>query len=304
MNKKTALITGVQGFFGSHLLHLLSSKFPQLTLYGVVKNEGTAGGAAKTVRADLLDRNAVADMLLEIRPDYIFHLAGVIYSRDWQELYQGNVEITANLLDITHKQNSGCRFIMPGSASEYGHIFPGDLPLTEEQALNPISPYGVAKAWQTTLARYYAKQGADVVIGRVFNVIGRGVSENLSIGAFISQLKKINRGELPPSLRVGNLSPKRDFIDIEDACEGLISLALQGRKGEVYNICSGSSLSMQTVLDLMMKTSGIQATVTVDPERIKSTDIADIYGSYRKINQETGWRPAISLEDSIARLFL
>jgi len=303
MNSKTALITGANGFFGTHLVRLLRTRFPKLAVYEVIMGAGRAEANSNSFNIDLLDRDAIAGIVYDVKPDYIFHLAGVIYSRVWQELYKGNVEITVNVLDAVLKQNTACRIIMPGSAAEYGRIIPADLPLTERQALNPASPYGVAKAWQSTLARYYAVQGADVVIGRVFNVIGKGVSENLSIGAFISQLNKIKNHTLPPDIRVGNLRPKRDFIDIHDAVEGLIALALKGSRGEIYNICSGTSVSMEDILTMMIKKSGVQATITVDPERIKAADIEDIYGSYQKIHLETGWRPVLSLEDSVMRLF-
>jgi GDP-4-dehydro-6-deoxy-D-mannose reductase len=249
-----------------------------------------------------LDAEHTFRIIEEINPDYIFHLAGVIYTRDWEKLYLGNVKTTFNIMEGVKKADIPCRIIIPGSAAEYGRVPVADLPINEDQITNPVVPYGVAKLWQTTIAKYYASCRFDVVIGRMFNVIGPGAPEGLSVGAFANQLRKIKRGELPSQISVGNLKPRRDFIDIVDACRGLIAIATKGKNGEIYNVCSGRSVSMEQVLRIMIQKAGVDVDVSVDPQRMKNSDIEDIFGSPDKISNTTGWRAEIELNESIAKL--
>jgi len=300
MNNKTILITGSNGFVGSRLTAILSDTFREVTIRGV--DRVACSNSPETYVVNFLEPEPTFKIIEKIRPDYIFHLAGVIYTKDWQALYLGNVKTTFNILEGVKKAELPCRIVIPGSAAEYGRVTVADLPINENQIPNPIVPYGVAKVWQTTIARYYATVGVDVVIGRMFNVIGPGAPEGLSVGAFVSQLGKIKRGELPPKISVGNLEPKRDFVDIVDACRGLVAVAERGRRGEVYNICSGNSISMSEILHMMIGCSGLKISVDIDPSRLKTDDIDDIFGDNTKITMETEWHPTVSIESSIKEM--
>jgi GDP-4-dehydro-6-deoxy-D-mannose reductase len=121
-----------------------------------------------------------------IRPNYIYHLAGEIYTKDWGKLYRGNVETTINIMEVK-RTGTSCRVVIAGSAAEYGCISDTDLPISEKQIPNPVVPYGVAKVWQTAIAKYYATLGVNIAIGRMFNIIGPGAPEGLSVSAFASQ---------------------------------------------------------------------------------------------------------------------
>jgi GDP-4-dehydro-6-deoxy-D-mannose reductase len=135
-------------------------------------------------------------------------------------------------------------------------------------------------------------------------VIGRGLPDTLSIGAFVSQLNRIRKGEIVPEIAVGNLRPRRDFVDIRDVCNALIALATHGVSGEVYNVCSGTSISMESLLRELISRTGLDVQVIADPSRIKSADIEDIYGSNQKIRSLTGWERAFSLSDSVASMIV
>lgn len=297
MNNKTILITGCNGFIGNRLTATLNDAFPKVAIKGV--DRVLYSDSPETYIVNLLEPEPAFRIIEKIRPDYIFHMAGVIYSKDWEELYLGNVKTTLNIIEGLKKAAIPCRIIIPGSAAEYGRVAAADLPINENQSPNPIVPYGVAKVWQTTIARYYASAGVEVVIGRMFNVVGSGAPEGLSVGAFASQLGKIKRGELPPKIRVGNLEPKRDFIDIVDACRGLVAIAERGENGTIYNICSGNSISMREILHMMLECSGLKVSVCMDPSRLKTDDINDIFGDNTRILQQTGWRPTVNIESSI-----
>jgi len=300
MDNKTVIIIGIRGFVGRHLAAMLRDTSPSVKIVGCDRAVETDAPDCRLL--DLFDAEAVCRMVDTVRPDYIFHLAGVVYSRDWLELYRGNVETTVNVLEAVKKTRVPARVIFAGSAAEYGMVSLQALPLLEEERPNPVSPYGVAKVWQTTVARYYAAAGADVVAGRIFNVIGHGVPQGLSIGAFAEQIKRIKRGEAPPEMSVGNLSSRRDFIDVVDVCKALVSLAEAGRSGEIYNICSGVSVSMRELLDMMIRSAGVDVKVQTDPARFKAADIYDSFGSNEKIRKQTGWSPSVSLRESVDKL--
>lgn len=301
MIEGTVLITGVNGFIGSNLSRLIKVELPNLSVVGVDRVMLPANMEIPYLQVDLLDREAINRVIQTTQPDYIFHLAGVIYSGDLQDLFKGNVQSTVNLLESVKALKKPLRVIIPGSAAEYGSILPTDLPLSEQQIPNPVSPYGVAKVWQTTVARYYATQGVDVQIGRVFNVIGKGMPEELSIGSFARQLGKISFGELPPQLSVGNLKPKRDFVDVEDVCRAFITMAENGRSGEISNICSGKSISIEDLLRLMLARTKLDVAIIIDPSRMKGADIDDIYGDNSKL-ASSGWLVTVPIEKSIEQI--
>lgn len=294
MESKTVLITGIGGFFGGHLRQVLLTHYPDWHVVGL--DRGPVADRGEVVVADLADRQALAALMASIAPDYVFHLAGVIYSSDWDQLFERNVRATINLLDATESCSQPPRVVIPGSAAEYGWVSTEQMPLKESEPLTPMSPYGVAKAWQTTVARSYLVKGCQVMIGRVFNVIGHGAPDRSSMGTFARQLRAIMREGAPPSIRVGNLKARRDFVDIADACRALVAIATTGTTGEIYNICSGRSVAMETLLTQMIEHVGVPVEVIVDPARLRAADVPDIYGSTEKIVRNTGWSPQVSLE--------
>jgi len=300
MFKRTALITGINGFLGSHLVKVLQYQLPDVRILGIDRSGNVDN--LKTFKVDLLDKTAIKNVIKDTRPSYIFHLSGVIYSDNFTELYKGNVEATMNLLEVVNNYSRDSRVVVSGSAAEYGRVAIEDLPLSEKQLPNPISPYGVSKSWQSTAVRYYAAKGVDVVAGRIFNIVGKGVPVELSIGSFVAELKKIKSGKLPAHISAGNLLPKRDFIDVQDACNGLVSLAKKGRCGEIYNICSGRSISMERILRMMIKYMGLDVEIVIDPNKVKKSDIEDIFGSNQKIESETNWRQTLTIEESIKQV--
>jgi GDP-4-dehydro-6-deoxy-D-mannose reductase len=297
MNDKKVLITGISGFVGSCLRKVIDARFSNTKIFGIDKigeisdNEG--------IVLDLIDLITLQQFIHDIQPDYIFHLAGIIYSQDWNTLYQCNVQATINLIEAVRESSPHCRIIISGSAAEYGNVAECDLPINENHPTKPVSPYGVSKLWQTVVAQYYAKRGVDVVIGRLFNLLGRGVSENLVIGSIIKQMKEIKNGQAEPRIFLGNTKTKRDFLDLTDACNGLCHLALEGRTREIYNICSGSSVPIENIIKMIIDLSGMHIVVAIDEKKIKDADIGNSYGSNYKILSETKWQRKKSLQETI-----
>lgn len=293
---EVVLVAGASGYIGSRLLPALQRAWPRARVLGVARRAWPGGQAL-----DLRDAAATAGLLAEVRPGVVFQLAGLIQSNDWDELYRTNVQTTLNVLQALAAAPWGAttRVVVAGSAAEYGLVRPEDLPVDEGRVVNPVLPYGVSKAWQTTLARAYAARGLDVMVGRIFNVFGTGAPATTSLGAFGKQIRAIRDSGLPGMLQVGNLDPRRDFVDIDDIAEALIALAERGQRGGVYNICSGQSVAVGDALAQMVTLSGARVQVQTDPARVRPVDVPDMCGSRQRIRLDTGWQPRVAFEASL-----
>jgi GDP-4-dehydro-6-deoxy-D-mannose reductase len=299
MDDKKILITGSNGFIGRNLTRWLRLTYPQASVCGTVRHQ-PAGESQ--IAADLTQPAAVSELLSKTSPNYIFHLAGTLYASGWDEFYASNVKTAVNLLEGVRDAGLAARVILVGSAAEYGNISPTSLPLTEEHRLLPTSLYGVSKACQTAFMHYFASQGLAVFLVRPFNVYGPGMPETLAIGAFVRQIALIKSGQTPSVLVTGNLTPKRDYLYIDDFCSALAGLAAKADNGAIYHICSGHSVAMGDILAEMLKIASVKAELRTDLARSKKIDVADIYGSYAKINAATGWNPEVKLETGLSRV--
>jgi GDP-4-dehydro-6-deoxy-D-mannose reductase len=299
MHGKKVLITGVTGFIGSHLVDFLNRHYPSCKITGISRDESRCSSSYRCYTVNSLHQNQIMQVIDHVRPDYIFHLAGLVFSYDWDALYNSNVTETINLLDAIKKTGSDTRVVMAGSAAEYG-IFPSSmLPIKESYLPNPQSPYGITKLWQTNIGKFYSNENAPVMIARIFNIIGRGTSRQLSTGDFFAQICQIMQGKQEPLILVGNLQLKRDFLDIVDVCSGLIALAIGGKSNEIYNICSGHSKSFRDILDVCLSLSQLNVKIVSDSNKMQNTYAQDICGSNAKIMRVTSWKPVVQLRDSI-----
>jgi len=288
------VVTGATGFIGTWLLRSLASAGRGSDVIAVSRHGPQ--------RVDLRDSGEAESLIRDTRPAVLFHLAGLIDSRDLDELYAGNVATTEHLLNAILAHAPACRVIVPGSAAEYGRVPPSDLPISEDRIPAPLVPYGLAKVWQSATARYFAERGVNVVVARLFNLVGEGASTKLSVGAFAEQLRKIKSGDQEPRIVVGDLTPRRDFIDATDACAAMLALAAIPEMG-TYNVCRGSSISMAEVLDLMVRESGLKVEIAVDDTRMRHrAEIPDSFGNPGRLHAATGWTPLVPLRDSLARM--
>lgn len=303
MHKKRILITGITGFIGSHLATYLNYHYPTCKIIGIGRGEPRAPRTCDFYSVNLLQPESVFEVIDNTRPDYVFHLAGLVFSFDWKELYDNNVVATRYLLDAIKKAQVNTRVIVAGSAAEYGIVDVEKLPIHETYPAAPQSPYAMTKLWQTLIAQYYSTLDVPVIIARIFNVIGSGVAPQLSIGNLLSQLKKISHSETnEANLCVGDLHIKRDFLDIIDVCSAVVALAKRGHVGEIYNICSGVSVAYSDIIRLASKLSKKSIHVIADKNIKQNTTVRDSRGCNAKIIQDVDWMPCVTLEDSIRKM--
>ncbi len=304
------LITGFSGFVSQHFLNLLESMKVHVAVLGMdIQLPGFSFEHYKFVKCqfcktDLLDKNQVDNTLYQFQPDYILHLASyssVAFSwKNPSASFANNTNIFLNLLEQIRTMNLKCRIISVGSSEEYGNVDIKDIPLKESQELKPVSPYAVARVSQEMLSKVYVDgYGLDIILTRSFNHIGPGQKDIFVISSFAKQLVEIKNQTKIPQLQTGNLGITRDFLDVRDVVKAYYTLFKKGRKGEVYNICSGVGITLADIIQKMADILSIKITTVTDTSLIRPNDNLLIKGSNEKIKKETGWDTTISLDQSL-----
>ncbi len=287
-------MTGAAGFVGSHLVdHLVAEADEVLTT-----NRATGG-------PDLLDYEGLRELLDDLRPEVVFNLAGhADVAQSWQEPLESirtNGEGTFNVLAAA--RSAGVERVVTVISSDiYGVRRFDDLPITEEAPFQPISPYAAGKAVADIVAsQAHLGFGQDVVRARSFGHFGPGQGENAVCSALAA---RVARSELAgaETMRVGNLNARRDFTDVRDVVRAYRLLATRGRTGCAYNVCSGTSVTIGTVLDILLAHAERPLRVISDPELYRPVDLHELRGDASQREADTGWSPYFTLESSLIEL--
>lgn len=296
---RRSLVTGASGFIGRHLVAHLAEQGHEIHGFGRKRPEDWTG---PWYAGDLADRARVREVVAEARPNLVFHLAGLMRG-DLAELLAVNVVGTDHLLAAVSAERSEARVLVAGSAAEYGLAYERELPMTEDQQLRPLSPYGVSKVAQSLLAAQAAMRHELVVLRtRSFNLTGPGEPETLVCAAFARQLVDIERGVRAPIVRVGNLGSQRDFVDVRDAVRAYALVAERGESGAVYNVASGRSVSIRDVLGQLCALSGVDARIEQEQAVRSSQDVPVQRGDATRMRAELGWNADVELATSLADL--
>jgi GDP-4-dehydro-6-deoxy-D-mannose reductase len=300
MTDGATIVTGATGFAGRHLLDRLAG-VAQLEAWH--RPGGRAPDPARHVSwraVDLTNRASVEAAIRDSRPARVYHLAGapnVAASWDNAEAHlRINALGTYYLLEAMRAFAPGCRALIVTSAQIYRS---SPEPIGEDSALGPSNPYGLSKLAQDDLARRAAADGLDVVIARPFNHIGPLQEPGFAVSSFARQIARIERGLESPELRVGNLEAERDITDVRDVVAAYQCVMERAARGRVYNICSGQTRRIRTLLDALLGLSPLQIRVEIDPERFRPNDVPVIRGDFSRIRTELGWSPTIRLEDTL-----
>lgn len=288
-----ALVTGSGGFVGSELLRHLEAAGDE-----VVGLDHRSGG-------DVTDPEAVRALLVRHRPDAVYHLAAVSHiGASWSaplEVFRVNAEGALNVLRASAEAGVG-RVLLVGSADEYGAVREEDLPLTEDAALRPLTPYGASKVAADYLGlQAYLGEGLPVIRVRAFNHTGASQPERFVIPALARRIvaaERHGRKEVP----VGSLEPVRDFTDVADVVAAYRLLVERGEPGEVYNVCSGVGRSVAEIADRLLALARHQIELVHDPELVRPVDVPRLVGDNTKLRAATGWAPSVPFEDTLGAI--
>ena len=306
-------MTGAAGFVGGHLVEHLRASGDDVTC-----TDRASGGP------DLLDAAGIRGLVAEVRPEVVYHLAGQAdVGGSWDSPVQTlrtNAEGTLILLEAVRVLD-GVRVVTVSSADVYGMVDPGDLPTPESAPLRPVSPYAASKAAADLLAlQAHLGHGLDVVRARSFNHLGPGQSDRFVCSALASRIAAAElAGE--DSIRVGNLDARRDFTDVRDVVRAYRCLALDGRPGAAYNVCTGTTVSIREVAERLVEIAGLdrygggpdgsdgsrptgpnQIRLLDDPSLHRPVDVAVSCGDPTAIRSDTGWQPELSLDRTLVDL--
>ncbi len=309
-------ITGIGGFAGAHLAaHLLAEGHD---VDGLVSRPGehprlralaerhARFDPSRLACADITDGPALARILARAAPQGVFHLAGITFvpraGGDAERTMAVNAIGTLRLLEAVQEVAPAARVLVVSSAEAYGAACPDDLPLTEDAPLRPISVYGWSKAACDMAAfRQWWQSGLPVIRVRAFNHTGPGQSQEFACSDFARQLARIERQLAPPELRVGNLAAVRDFSDVRDIVRGYALLLERGVAGEAYNLCSGTGISLASVVEHLRALCRVRVTVIEESKRLRARETPALVGSAARA-AALGWSPAIPLRQTLSDL--
>lgn len=298
MNKKTIIITGINGFVGKHLTRELVAN--DIAVVGI--------GREKTVEPEidgLLEDYIYQDIAqgwpdLQKPVDSVINLAGLAAvgpSFDQPQRYIDiNSAIVTNMCEYYLKQDKKPRIISIISGAIYGPD--QSMPLNEESKLSINSPYVVSKILNENQLTYYRGRGLDCIAVRPFNHIGPGQLGGFLIPDLIEKLNNIDESQ---TIEVGNLTTKRDYTDVRDVVKAYqLLLTTKDLHHTIYNVCSGKSYSGEQILTKLQELMGKKdVVVKIDQSKIRPNDPADIYGDASKLTQDTGWEPTIGLDQTL-----
>lgn len=311
--KERAFITGISGFVGSHLAeHLVESG---MEVSGTCRYRSGLEEIKHFKKVRLWDvdfadceRGAITALVSRVKPDFIFHLAAQSSPKKSfiipEETFTTNVISQIKLLEAVKEARIKPRVLVVGSADEYGKVKEEDNPVDEETPLQPRSPYAVSKVAQDLFRIYYTEgRDMDIVTVRPFNHIGARQRLGFVVPDFAEQVAKIEKRKAKPVIKVGDLSPIRDFTDVTDMVRAYRLAVLKGKKGEVYNIGSGKGVSIQEVLNKFLSFAKKEIRVEVDPTLIRPADIPKLVCNSDKFRKVTGWEPYVKLSQSLRHIF-
>jgi GDP-4-dehydro-6-deoxy-D-mannose reductase len=301
------LITGATGFIGSHLTRILLAEGHDVTPAGY---HGQArapwpwsdDAEKRRVSLDVRDRGAVFDLVARVRPDEVYHLAAQsLPALSWklpEETMDVNARGTIHLFEAMKAAGLQPRTFVACSSAEYGIVPPEQTPVKEDRVLQPVHPYGVSKVAQDLLSyQYWKNDRIPAIRGRIFNTTGPGKSQDAP-GDFAERVVAAERSATR-TLRVGNLTPRRDLSDVRDQARAIIGITRKGAPGDVYNLCTGRTITIQQLVDKFVEKARVPLKVEVDPALLRPTDEPVIWGDNAKLVAATGYQAKVPLEKTV-----
>jgi GDP-4-dehydro-6-deoxy-D-mannose reductase len=288
-----ALVTGAAGFVGRHLVRHLEACGDDVV---ALDRHGAHG-------VDVTDGEGIRAAIGAARPEAVYHLAAVSHIGDaWANpgrVFRVNAEGTLHVLRACADAGAG-KVLVVGSADVYGAVAEGELPLSEDAPLRPITPYGASKAAADILAgQAHLGDGLATIRVRAFNHTGPGQDRAFLVPGLAGRIADAER-DRRDEIAVGGLDPVRDLGDVRDVVRAYRLIAERGQPGEAYNVCTGRGVSVAEVAERLLGLAQRELRLTVDPSLVRPIDVPRLVGDPSKLRAATGWEPEIPLDDTLA----
>jgi GDP-4-dehydro-6-deoxy-D-mannose reductase len=248
---------------------------------------------------DVRDDRFIESVIRAVAPTHVVHLAAILPGSDqtFEDMYEINVSATERLVDAVARLQPGARVLISSSSGVYGS--PEIQPISEDSPLSPVGIYAETKAQQERAALDASAGRCRVVIARMFNLLGPGQAPRMLVPVIARQIAAAERGGLRV-LRLGELGPERDYVDVRDAADGIACLLFAEDTDEVYNVCSGVARSGRECLDLLLGLSRVELSVENDEARLRPDEIQTQRGDFTRLSKLASWEPGISFTDSVS----
>jgi len=301
------LITGAGGFVGQHLVAALAAlpDAPQIVA-GTYGEDSLGLLNARAVSLDVTDAERTLAVIQAEQPTHVMHLAGISVisqaNRDVRKTWEVNTQGTLNVALAIKAGAPACRLIFCSSAQVYGGSFRSGKLLAEDAPLDPENFYAASKAAADILVGQMAKAGLRAVRLRPFNHTGPGQPPTLAVASFASQIAAIERGEQKPVMKVGNLSMRREFLDVRDVVDAYLRTIRRFDSlpnGAVFNIASGEAIAVDAILKMLLAMSAKKIEVAPDPELMRPNDTPIMVGNAEAARRALGWAPRQRVADTL-----
>jgi GDP-4-dehydro-6-deoxy-D-mannose reductase len=303
------LITGAGGFVGRHVIDaLLHSGVAPVRLVAATHGPSQLPPGVESRDVDLASRDEASALIADVTPTQALHLAGAAAvavggGEGAEAAWRDNAGTTFTLAAAL-RDSPGTSILLASSAEVYGRALASATPTEETATPQPRGIYGRTKlAAEQILADITGAAGRAVVL-RLFNSAGPGQDERFAIAAFAAQIARIEQGLMPPVLRVGNLDPERDFLDVRDTARAwaLLSAAADGlpQGVSIFNVASGEPRSIRSIVEAFTRMARLSFSVETDPARARASDVPRACGDAARLRAATGWQPRIPWETTLA----
>ncbi len=284
-----AFITGGHGFVGTWLARHLEDNGEEVVAAGP--------------EIDVTDPDCVARAMAAQQPDVVYHLAALANVSDsWQDptrTFEVNATGTLHVLEAARRLETKPRVLIVCSAEVYGTVAPDQLPIDEDTPLRPVTPYAASKVAAEFLGlQAHLGHGLPVYRVRAFNHVGPAQSGTFVVSDLARRIAEAER-DGTKILRVGNLSPRRDFTDVRDVVRAYRLLVEGGTPGEVYNVCSGQAIAIEELASRLLALAGVDLVLETDPSLVRPVDVPVLLGDPTRIREAVGWEPVIPLDDTL-----
>lgn len=286
-----ALITGIKGFTGRYLAQDLT-----LTGYRVFgTTHGAETQAVDHIAVDLCDKQALREMLQQVQPDVVAHLAAIssVTHGNVDEIYRVNIMGTRNLLEGLAALDKKPRAVLiASSANIYGNT--RTEVIAETEPAMPANDYAVSKLAVEHMARLWMDK-LPIIVTRPFNYTGVGQTDNFLLPKIISHYRR-----KASDIELGNLDVARDFSDVRTVCQAYVRLLELAPAGQTFNICSGNAYSLRSVLQMASELAGYEIRVHVNPAFVRANEVHKLMGDGSRLRACIGELPQIPLRDTLA----